>query len=418
MKRADIKRRPLADTVLASLEPEDKEYREAYGLDRMYFVVSPNGRKRWEMRHKKPDGKWSWLGLGGYPEHSAKKAREQVHKLTGLIQQGVDPIQHKHASKKAAVTLEANTFRASAEAWYAKKVADHRSDSTLEGMRFALDKDILPFIGDIAITDVTRRHCAHVQETIEKRGALNIAKKTRGFLKQIFSEAIARGLCENNPATELLVIAAKVPAKKPHPHLMEKELPAFLIALQGTTSRLLSRTAAWMTIWTASRPGMVRQAEWAEVDLDKAVWSIPANKMKMARDHQTPLPTQAVEALHELRRVTGHGQFLFPGIGQTPVLSENSINLVFKNIGYRGKLVGHGTRHTASTLLREHNWHKDHVEAQLAHVEDGIAGIYNKARYMPQRAIMMQWYADYLQALADGLTPELRAHFSDRVNKA
>lgn len=416
MKRADIKRRPLADTVLASLEPEDKEYREAYGIDRMYFVVSPNGRKRWEMRHKKPDGKWSWLGLGGYPEHSAKKAREQVHKLTGLIQKGVDPIQHKHASKKAAQVLEANTFRTAAETWYAKKVADHRSASTLEGMRFALDKDILPALGDIAVTDVTRRDCAHVQEAIEMRGALNIAKKTRGWIKQIFSEAIARGLCENNPASELLVIAAKAPAKKPHPHLLEHELPAFLNALKETTSRLLSRTAAWMTIWTASRPGMVRYAEWHEVDLDKAIWNIPADKMKMSRDHQTPLSNQVIEALRELHRVTGHTPYLFPGIGQTPVLSENSINLVFKNIGYRGKLVGHGTRHTASTLLREHNWPKDHVEAQLAHVEDGIAGIYNKARYIPQRAVMMQWYADYLDALAHGLTPELRAAFKARVN--
>ncbi len=177
MKRADIKRRPLADTVLASLEPEAKEYREAYGIDRLYFVVSPNGRKRWEMRHKKPDGKWSWLGLGGYPEHSAKKAREQVHKLTGLIQKGIDPVQHKHANKKAAAIQEANTFRTAAETWYAKKVADHRSASTLEGMRFGLDKDILPALGDIAVTDVTRRDCAQVQEAIEKRGALNIANQ-------------------------------------------------------------------------------------------------------------------------------------------------------------------------------------------------------------------------------------------------
>lgn len=418
MKRSDIKRRPLADTVLNSLEPEAKEYREAYGVDRLYFVVSPNGRKRWEMRHKKADGKWTWLGLGGYPEYSAKRAREKVSQLTDLIEQGIDPIQHRHAAKNAAATLVANTFRSAAETWYEKKVKDSRSASTLEGMRFGLDKDILPIIGDKPVAEVTRKDCAHIQQLIEQRGALNIAKKVRGWLRQIFSSAVARGLCENNPASELLIIAATTPAKKPHPHLLEPELPAFLKAMGHTTSRLLSRTAAWMTIWTASRPGMVRHAEWSEIDMDQAIWVIPGSKMKMSRDHHTPLSTQAMDAIRQLHAVTGHGRYLFPGIGQTAVLSENSINLVFKNVGYRRKLVGHGTRHTASTLLREHGWFKDHVEAQLAHVEDGIGGVYNKARYLPQRRHMMQWYADYLEALAEGMTKEKADDFAVRVNAA
>ena len=130
-----------------------------------------------------------------------------------------------------------------------------------------------------------------------------------------------------------------------------------------------------------------------------------------------PLPRQLLDALHELQRMTGRSRYLFPGIGpKKPVMSENTINLTLSKVGYRGKLVGHGSRHTASTLLREHSWLKEHVEAQLAHKEAGVSGIYNQAQYLPQRRAMMQWYADYLDCLANGMTPVLRAEFDRQVN--
>ena len=162
---------------------------------------------------------------------------------------------------------------------------------------------------------------------------------------------------------------------------------------------------------------MIRWAEWPEFDLDAALWTIPASKMKTRRDHTVPLSRQAVAALRDLYRMTGRGRYLFPGIGaKQPVISENTINLTLSKIGYRGRLVGHGTRHTASTLLREHGWTKDHVEVQLAHKEEGVSGIYNQAQYLPQRRAMMQWYADYLDSLEAGMTPEQRAEFDRRVN--
>jgi len=211
--------------------------------------------------------------------------------------------------------------------------------------------------------------------------------KIRVALRQIFSQAIARGLCENNPASELVTIATKTPPAKHYPHLLEPELPAFLRALRMSTSRTPARTATWLCLWTASRPGMVRFAEWVEIDFDNALWTIPAEKMKTRRDHVVPLSRQALEALHELHRITGRGRYLFPGIGaKQPVISENTINLTLRKIGYRNRLVGHGTRHTASTLLREHGWEKDHVEAQLAHKEAGVSGIYNRRSTCPSAA--------------------------------
>lgn len=416
MKRSDIKRRPLADTVLATLEPEATAYREADG-NGLYFRVKPNDTKSWELRYKKPDGKWSWHGLGGYPELSGAKAREKAAEVRKLLVAGIDPVEHKAATKMADAIAAANTFRTAAEHWYQRKVDDGLADSTLRLMRGYLDNDVLPALGDKPISDVTRKDCADLQASIEARNAPNTRDKVRVALRQIFSQAIARGLCENNPASELLSISTKTPKAKQYPHLLEPELPAFLHNLRNTTSRLPARTATWMCLWTASRPGMVRWAEWSEIDFDNALWTIPADKMKMRRDHVVPLSRQMLDALRDLQRMTGRSRYLFPGIGpKKPVISENTINLTLSKVGYQGKLVGHGSRHTASTLLREHGWLKEHVEAQLAHKEAGVSGIYNQAQYLPQRRAMMQWYADYLDQLAVGITPAQRTEFDRQVN--
>lgn len=402
MKRSAIKRRPLADTVLATLEPEPKEYRELDGSG-LYFRVKPDGGKSWQFRYKNAAGKWSWMGLGSYPETSGALARKKAAEHQVLISAGTDPLEHKRSAKKHAEQAAARTFRAAAEDWYEAQVKKGLEQSTLDKARTYLDKDILPALGDKHLDEITRNDCANLQASLEVRGAHNVAKKARGWVNQIFGRAIAKGLTENDPASRLHAIAAPAPATKQQPHLLEHELPDFLRALQATTSRLPARVAAWLCLWLAVRPGMLRFAEWSEFDLDAGTWSVSANKMKMDRDYMTPLPTQAIASLIDLHRVTGSSRWLFPGVGlKNPTISENTICKVFATAGYKGRLVGHGTRHTASTLLNEHNWPKKHVDAQLAHKEEGVSGVYNKAQYLDQRRAMMQWYADYLDALAKG----------------
>lgn len=411
MKRSDIKRRPLSDTVLASLEPEAKEYREKYGVDRIYFVVSPNGRKRWEMRHKKADGKWSWLGLGGYPDVSAKLARDKALSILSESSTGVDPF-----AKKAKPS--AGLFSELADEWYQRKVEHGRAELTLRKMRMYLEKDILPALGKKPVDAITRADCKALQQSVEGRGAEVAAKKIRGWLNEIFDYAIAHDLIEDNPAINLRAIAKVVPKEKQFAHLLEPELPAFLRALRQASCRIKVRTAIWMLLLTASRPHMVRSARWEDIDLDAGTWRIPDEVMKMGREHTTPLPTQVVAMLRELREVTGRSQWLFPGDGaKGAYLSHIAINRTMHVIGYKGKMTGHGSRHTASTLLREHGWPSDYVETQLAHKEKGVAGVYNKAMYLPQRTAMMQWYADYLEALEAGMTPERREALSARVRR-
>lgn len=411
MKRTAIKRRPLADTVLSTLEPEDKEYRESYGTDRLYFVVSPSGRKRWEVRYKKPStGRWAWMGLGSYPDTTAKAARKAAMDAAELVADGVDPVEHRQLQKKGVD----NTFRQTAQEWYQHKIALKRSATTLKQMRLWLERDAYPALAEKPIDKISRADCAALQTSIERRGAFETAHKSRSWLSQIFGFAIAHGRTENNPASNLSDIAAAKPKQKQFPHLMENELPGFLRSLRTTSSGPVVVTAAWMVVRTASRPGMVRWAEWSEIEGD--VWRIPADKMKMRRDHVVPLSRQVVEMLEELKPMTGYSRYLFAGSGgKVPVISDAAINSCFAKIGYKLKMTGHGSRHTAKTLLSEHGWPKEWTEMQLAHKPPGLEGVYNKAAYLKQRRIMMNWYSDYLDALEAGMSEDKRREFAERV---
>lgn len=405
MKRDKIKRRPLADTVLEKLEPEPKEYRELDG-NGLYFRVKPNGRKSWSFRYKRPDGKWAWKGVGPFPQVSGRAAREESVKLAKLASDGID------LSKKETPAMP---FREAAEHFYQRRKAAGLTPKTVKAIRDALDKDILPKIGDTPLKEVSRTDCMEVLAKVEKRGAWETAKKIRSWLNNIFSLAIAREQCDLNPASELRHVAEKKPETKHHPYLTEAELPCFLNALSHSRSLYLTRTAMKMLLLTASRPGVVRQAEWCEIDLENRVWSVPAAKMKKDRAHLYPIPEQLAVELKTLSHATGVGRYLFPGAKSNPFLSATVINAALVAIGYRRRLVGHGARHTASTLLNEHGWRDTYVDMQLSHKQQGVRGVYNKARYMAQRHEMMQWYADYLDALKEGSAEARAEEFRQRV---
>lgn len=394
-----------------------KAREKAYGLadgNGLFLWVTPKGQKYWHFRYRL-EGKQPRISLGVFPQISLAMAREKAAEARALVNRDIDPAQKRKQDKQETLEAQTHLFKTAAEEWYESKVDADRAASTVGNMRTYLDKDILPVLGNKCLPDITRADCTAVQTRIEKRNALNVSKKVRGWLREIFSRAIAKGLCENNPASELRFIAKEAPKAKPYPHLLERELPDFLRALDKSTSRVVNCTAAWMAIYIACRPGMVRQAVWSEIDLDKGLWGIEAKKMKMRRMHVTPLPTQLIDLLKELHKITGRQQYLFPGIGtKNPMISENTINQVIQRIGYKGRMVGHGSRHTASTLLREHRWAKQYVDAQLSHKEQGISGDYNHAVYLTPRRHMMQWYADYLDALKTGLTPAKAKAFAKK----
>lgn len=397
---------------LESYKPKSKAYRVADGKG-LYLHIKPSGSRSWMFRYTKPGRGRTTIGLGPYPAVSAKAARKESEACRELLASGIDPSAHR-IEQKQSQQKNTNTFNVVAKEWFAYKLDQGWASATAEKCQTYLDKDILPRLGGTPVFDITRHDLNGLMESIEARGAFNVAEKVRQWLKSIFSFAIAKGYMETNPASELNAVAKKAPQAIHYPYLVEIQLPRFLKDLRQQEAEsprsYITVTAAWLVLLTGSRPGMVRYAQWEEFDLENALWSVPAHKMKKRRPHLVPLSRQLVVMLRDLHDVTGRNPFLFPGRGNYgkrdgSVISERTIGNVFNKMGYKNRMTPHGSRHTASTILNEHDWNPRWVDAQLSHKETTgpkVRGEYNHAIYLEHRREMMQWYADHLQNLELG----------------
>lgn len=233
---------------------------------------------------------------------------------------------------------------------------------------------------------------------IEGRGATEKARKVRQRFGKVFRYAIVTGRAEYNPVPDL-ASAMQGHESNYFPFLTPKELLDFFNALSGYSGCELVVLAVRLLIITGLRPGELRGAFWDEINISKAVWEIPASRMKMRRPHVVPLSRQALTLIGQIQELTGNYPHVFPGRNDPrKTMSEASINQVFKRIGYNGKVTRHGFRHTMSTILHEQGYNTAWIETQLAHVDkNSIRGTYNHAQYLDGRRQMLQWYADYME---------------------
>lgn len=236
---------------------------------------------------------------------------------------------------------------------------------------------------------------------VEGKGALDTARRVMQACGQIFMYAIATGRAERNPVPDLRG-ALKTPVTKHHAYLKAVELPDFLERLEGYDGSLQTKLALRLLVLTFVRTIELRAAQWAEFDLDKGEWRIPAERMKMKEEHIVPLSRQAVAVLRELQSHSGNRQYVFPN-QHNPIsfMSENTMLYALYRMGYHSRTTGHGFRSTASTILNENGFIADVIERQLAHGEPNkVRAAYNHAQYLPERRKMMQWWADYLDGVA------------------
>lgn len=404
MKRSEIKRRPLADTVLATLEPEAKEYRELDG-NALYLRVRPDGSKSWQLRYKKPDGKWSWLGLGGYGtgDHqlSGAQARQKAAELREDAAKGGNPLATKRARKAAEIEATNNTFEHLAREWYAAK-RNNWTDGTATRTIGALELHVFPVFGKRIYTEILPMEWMDFLRGMEQKGIIEQTSRVRARCQEIYDLARVTGRATHNPLEGLHKFLQTKPSEN-YAHVSIDELPPLLRAIRAYPSAIDVRIGLHLLSMLACRPSEIREAQWDEFDLDKALWTIPAERMKRRREHLVPLPRQAVELLRDLSNLTGGYPLLFPGRSDTTKPRSNTVFLMaLRRLGYEGRQTGHGFRHIASTILNEHGFDENHIEAQLSHIKEGVAGIYNKAQYLTQRATMMQWYADHQDTLAKG----------------
>ncbi|MFV9652188.1 tyrosine-type recombinase/integrase [Pseudomonas marginalis] len=402
MKRSEIKRRPLSDTVLASLEPDTKEYREQDG-NGLYFRVKPDGQKSWQLRYKTPAGKWSWLGLGGYPEVSGAFARQKASVLRSDAADGKNPMATKQARRAAELAANDNTFEPLAREWHSSRL-NSWDTGTAKRVLGALERHVFPTFGNRPYTGILSMEWMELLRGMERQGILEQMSRVRAYCKDIYDLARVTGRAINNP---LDGVHKFLSAGKPenYAHVSIEELPALLRAIRSYPHAKDVQLGLRLLTLLAVRPSELREACWDEFDLDKKLWTIPVERKgrKKGLEHLVPLSRQAVEALKELHVLTGAYPLLFPGRSdRTKPRSDTVFLMALRRLGYEGRQTGHGFRHIASTALNEHRFDADHIEAQLSHKAPGVRGIYNKAQYLAPRTTMMQWYADYLDGLEKG----------------
>jgi integrase len=394
---------PLTDALIRKAKPADKPAKLADGGG-LYLLLKPDGARWWRWDYRRPvTGKRNTLSLGTYPDTGLADAREKREAARKLLAAGVDPGEHRKAEKAAGVSRAANSFEVIAREWLGKRDWVESYSSKVLGW---MENDVFPWIGGRPIAALTAPEFLSVGRRIESRGAVESAHRVLQNCGQVMRYAIATGRADRNPVADLKG-ALPPPAERHHPAITEtKAVGALLRAMDDYSGGLVAKSALRLAPLVFVRPGELRHAEWAEIDLDAAEWNIPAHKMKMRLPHLVPLSEQAVNILRELHPLTGRGQYVFPG-GRSPrrPMSNNAVNAALRRMGFdKDTMTGHGFRAMARTVLDETlGYRPDYIEHQLAHaVRDPNGRAYNRTAHLAERRKMMQGWADYLDKLREG----------------
>ena len=392
----------LSDVKIRNSKPKEKQTK-LFDSGGLFVLVTPQGSKLWRMKYRY-DGKEKLLALGPYPEVSLADARVKKDMARKQLASGIDPGAVRKAQKWAEAA-ETETFEVIAREWHTKFTPSWTGSHSKLIIR-ALIKDVFPWMGSRPITEIAAPELLAVLRRVEVRGALYTAHRLRVICGQVFRYAVQTGRAKRDPAADLQ--GALPPIKEKHHAAITdpKEVAPLLRALDGYQGHYVTKCALRLAPMLFVRPGELRHAEWSEINLDEAVWNIPAEKMKMKQAHMVPLCCQALEILTELKELTGVSRYVFPsGRSSARPMSENTINAALRYIGYdKETMTGHGFRAMARTILDEVlQVRPDFIEHQLAHaVRDPNGRAYNRTAHLAERRKMMQKWADYLDGLKAG----------------
>lgn len=413
---------PLTDIAIRKAEPGPKPRKLADGRG-LYIELAPAGGKWWRLKYR-VDGKEKRISLGVYPEVGIKAAREAADAARALLKQGMDPstqrktVKGLQAAKRAAVEREEcglpaeNSFEAIACEWFATR-KEEWADKYSDKIMGRLQADVFPFIGREVVGAITPPMLLAVLRRIEARGVIETAHRTLEHCSQVFRYAVATGKTESNPARDLKG-ALKRAMPTHFPAITDPErLGELLRAMEAYKGSAVVRAALHLMPLVLLRPGELRMASWDEIDLDKAVWTVPAARMKRVKagkihgkPHVVPLSRQAVRILRDLHPVTHMSPFIFRGErNHDRPMSDATVNAALRAMGFTAEEVtGHGFRATARTMLAERLGIAENViEAQLAHsVKDALGRAYNRTEFLHERTTMMQTWADYVSTLTAG----------------
>ena len=403
---------PLADIQVRNAKKKDRPYRLADGGG-LYLEVTPIGSKLWRMKFRQANGKEGRLSFGAYPAVTLVEARAKRDQARINLAKGIDPAQAKRIENAAKTALAVNTFEAVAREWHANKL-DSWQPRTAANVLHRLEKDVFPLIGSRPIAEIKAPVILDVLRQIEKRGAVDMAKRQGQVCGQIFRYAIASGKADTDPVPSLRG-ALKPGARGHHAAITADELPDFLRAFAKIEGRMFLPTLVMfrLMMMTFVRTSELTETPWSEIDLENESWVIDWHRMKMGKrkinprkvNHHVFLPTQGWDLLRELHELTGNNTYLFPNQREPHRPATNfGILAALKRMGYAGKMTGHGFRSLAMGVIKERlGYRHEVVDRQLSHASgDAYGEAYDRAMFLDERRIMMQQYADYLDTVAGG----------------
>lgn len=388
----------LTVSTINAKKPKDKPYKLSDGKG-LFLLINPNGSKYWRLSYR-INGKQKTLSMGVFPVVSLADARKNVMEARKLIAQGVDPSDIRKAT--TAKENGTNTFGTIARQWIATRTTEW-TPRHIKGVTTSLEKNIFPHIGHMAINEITPMQLLDVLKRIESRGSLEMLKKIRQRCNAIFVYAKFKGMIATNPAEGISQVLRKHKPQN-HQNIKLKELPELVTAINSHPLEPTTKAGLLIALYTFQRTNEIRFARWDEIDFDNSLWTIPAERMKMKREHVVPLSKQAVQVFQNLKPLTGCYELVFASTHkpETQPMSENAMLYALYRMGFHGRMTVHGFRHLASTSLNEMGFDGRWIEKQLSHEDsNAVRGTYNKAEYLPERINMMQEWADFVDR-ADG----------------
>lgn len=391
-------RRGISDAALRAAKPNDKPYKIAVG-DGLYLEVKPNGSKLWRWKYRLL-GKENRCSFGKYPNLTLKEARDAMEAARKLVKKGIHPAQQKQLDRLKASLEQANTFESIAREWIALRDWEEITKKRRINM---LERVVFPHIGKLPAKQVVPVHILDILKRADKNNGNSVSQEAKRTMSAIFQFAVATLRAETDPVYPVrkAIAANKTQHKEA---LTTIEIGELLKAVDGHGGNYQTQCAFKLMWLTLARPSEVVEAEWAEFDLEAAIWRIPAERMKKRKEHLIPLPHQAITLLKGMHTLSGTKKHLFPHRDdRTKPMVTASFRQMLYVLGWSGKFSPHATRATGSTLLNEIGYSCDWIERQLAHVEqNGVRRTYNHADYFRDRAVMMQQWADLLEQWKKG----------------
>lgn len=386
----------LSDPSIRRAKPTDKSFK-LFDERGLFLLVTPTGGKLWRFKYR-INGKEKLISLGGYPDVSLADARDCRDAARKRVAAGIDPSEERRAARAATE----DTFEAIGREWF-EKFKTQWTEGHRRTVLSRMKDNLFPFIGSKPIRDIAAPEVLAALRRIEARKANETARRVRQICGQVFRYAVVTGRADRDPSADLRGALAPVEVRN-HAAITEpKKLGALLRVLDGYEGTLVVKCALRLAPLVFVRPGELRQAQWSEIDLDAAEWTIPGWRMKMGQTLTVPLAKQAVAALRELQPVTGDGKYVFPsGRGAARPMSNNAVLAALRRCGIeKSEMSGHGFRATARTILDEVLHERvDLIEHQLGHaVKDPNGRAYNRIAFLKDRTEMMQRWADYLDSL-------------------